>query len=173
MVADHKIKEKGVLQTMAYENFVPVIGIIQNISNGGECCTRRVSVRTDQGIINFMVTQETTIIESIRLERGMRIAAFYDSSLPVPLIFPPQYQAQLITTLGRNQNIMLNMFDGELTASDQSLKLNLGRRTEIMTLNGQPFTCNPGNHTLLVYYTATTRSIPPQTTPERIVVLCQ
>ena len=145
---------------MAYENFVPVIGIIQNISNGGDCCTRRVSVRTDQGIINFMVTQETTIIESIRLERGMRIAAFYDSSLPVPLIFPPQYQAQLITTLGRNQNIMLNMFDGELTASDQSLKLNLGRRTEIMTLNGQPFTCSPGNHTLLVYYTATTRSIP-------------
>ncbi len=64
---------------MAYENFVPVIGIIQNISNGGDCCTRRVSVRTDQGIINFMVTQETTIIESIRLERGMRIAAFYDS----------------------------------------------------------------------------------------------
>ena len=61
---------------MAYENFVPVIGIIQNISNGGDCCTRRVSVRTDQGIINFMVTQETTIIESIRLERECGLPHF-------------------------------------------------------------------------------------------------
>ena len=102
----------------------------------------------------------------------MRIAAYYDANLPVPLIFPPQYQAQIVTMLGRNQTIMLNFFDQNLTATDNSLRLNIGRGTRVTTLNGQPFNCSPENHALLVWYTVTTRSIPPQTNPERIVVLC-
>ncbi|MDY3022040.1 MAG: hypothetical protein SOS50_07710 [Oliverpabstia sp.] len=67
---------------------------------------------------------------------------------------------------------MLNYFDRNLLAGDGSLQLNIGRNTEITTLNGQSFPCSPGNRSLLVYYTATTRSIPPQTTPQRIIVLC-
>lgn len=160
---------------MDYANLVPIIGIIQNIENTRDCCTQRVSIRTSSGIVIMMVSPQTMIVDGIRLRRGMRIAAFYDSSLPVPLIFPPQYQAELITTLGRNQRVMLNFFDRSLTAADQSLRLNLRRRgnMNITTLNGQPFNCNPGNNMLLVYYTEETRSIPPQTTPERIIVLCQ
>ena len=100
------------------------------------------------------------------------MAAFYDNSLPVPLIFPPQYRAQLITSLGRNELVMLNYFDRNLLAGDGSLQLNIGRHTEITTLNGQSFTCSPGNRSLLVYYSTTTRSIPPQTTPQKIIVLC-
>ena len=67
---------------------------------------------------------------------------------------------------------MLNRFDRNLTAEDNSLQLNVARNTNIETINGQNTGCNLGNQTLLVYYTATTRSIPPQTTPRRIVVLC-
>lgn len=159
---------------MAYESYVPVVGIIQSISDMGEdCCTQKVSLQTSSGIVNFMVNPDTVVIESIRLSRGMRVAAFYDSSLPVPLIYPPQYQAQMITTLGWKQLIMLNYFDEDLLATDNSLKINLGNSTDVTTLNGQPYYCNPGGHSLLVYYTITTRSIPPQTTPERIVVLCK
>lgn len=160
---------------MDYANFVQIIGIIQNIDTARDCCTQRVTIQTSGGIVNMMVSPQTMIVDGVRLRRGMRIAAFYDSSLPVPLIFPPQYQAELITALGRNQKVMLNFFDRSLTASDRSLKLNLQRRgsMNIATLNGQPFSCNPGNNMLLVYYTEETRSIPPQTTPERIIVLCQ
>lgn len=157
----------------SYEVFVPVVGIIQNITNlEGDCCTQKVTLQTSNGIVNFMVTPDTTIIESIRLSRGMRVAGFYDSNLPVPLIYPPQYEAQMMTTLGRNQTIMLNYFDNDLIATDNSLKINVGNKTDVTTLNGQPFNCSPGGHALLVYYTNTTRSIPPQTTPEKIVVLC-
>lgn len=157
---------------MDFANLVPVFGTIWSIDTGEDCCSRIVALRTDNGIVNFVVTQETLIIDNRQLRPGMRIAAFYDSNLPVPLIFPPQYRAQLITTFGRNEHVMLNYFDSSLTATDNSLKLNPDRMTTIQTLNGQDFNCNIGNQALLVYYSETTRSIPPQTTPRRIIVLC-
>jgi len=157
---------------MNYSNFVPVIGIIINISNENDCCSRMITMQTANGIVNFRVTSDTRIIDSRQLHVGLRVAAFFDESLPVPLIFPPQYMAQIITVLGRNEQIMLNYFDNNLTATDMSLKLNVGRNTVINTINGQNAACGLGNQTLLVYYTVTTRSIPPQTSPSRIVVLC-
>lgn len=102
----------------------------------------------------------------------MRVAAFYDGSLPVPLIFPPQYMAQLVTLLGRDEEIMLNFFNRNLLSADGALQLNIANSTAVETINGQRFTCSLGNRTLLVYYRVTTRSIPPQTTPRRVVVLC-
>ena len=157
---------------MDYTNLVPVIGIIVNITRGNDCCSQMVSLRTENGIVNFAVDMDTVIIDSRQLRQGMRVAAFYDGNLPVPLIFPPQYRAQIVTVLGRNEQVMLNYFDENLTATDGSLQLNVGPGTVIKTINGQNITCNLGEHILLVYYTVTTRSIPPQTTPRRIIVLC-
>lgn len=71
---------------MNFRNFVPVIGIILNVSRGDNCCSQMVSLRTE---------------------------------------------------------------------------------------NGQNFTCSPGGRVLLVYYTTTNRSLPPQTTPRRIIVMCE
>lgn len=157
---------------MPYRNFVPVIGTILNIVRGTDCCSQMMSLTTSKGIVNFIVTPETAVVDSRRLRSGMRVAAFYDASLPVPMIFPPQYRAQLVTQVGREENVALSFFNSSLTAADNSLRLNLSRSTAIETLNGQNFTCNLRNQYLLVYYTVTTRSVPPQTTPRRIVVLC-
>lgn len=157
---------------MAYSDYVPVTGTIVNISRGNDCCTQMMSLRAENGIVNFMVGTGTQIIDNRQLRPGMRVVAFYDSSLPVPLIFPPQYQAQMIAVVGRNEQVMLNYFDRNLTASDNSLQLNISKDTMIRTINGQNFSCNPANRVLLVYYSNTTRSIPPQTSPNRIIVLC-
>lgn len=157
---------------MAYTNFEPVIGTILNMTRGNDCCSQTMSLRTEKGIVNFMIGPETYVIDNRPLRAGLRVAAYYDTSLPVPLIFPPQYRAQIVAVLMRDEQIMLNEFDRNLTARDGSLQLNLARNTNIETLNGQNVTCNPGGQTLLVFYSATTRSIPPQTTPRRIVVLC-
>ena len=146
---------------MAYMDYVPVIGTIINVARGNDCCSQTISLRTENGIVNFTMGPETHVIDNRPLRAGLRVAAFYDASLPVPLIFPPQYRAQIIAVLVRDEQIMLNEFDRNLTARDA-----------IETLNGQRVSCSPANQTLLVYYTVTTRSIPPQTTPRRIVVLC-
>lgn len=155
-----------------YSAFVPVTGTILNISMRNDCCSQMMSVGTGNGIVNFIVDPMTQVIDHRRLRVGMQVAAFYDSSLPVPLIFPPQYRAQIVTLLGRNEQVMIGNFNADMLAADNSLQLNVARNTVIKTVNGQNFTCNPGNRTLLVYYTSTTRSIPPQTTPRKIIVLC-
>lgn len=159
---------------MNYDTLVPVTGIVQNISqNPGNCCIQTITVNTPSGINRFVLSASTAVVGSTQLRIGMPVACFYDSSLPVPLIYPPQYQAELITPLRNNETVMLNFFRRNLTARDNSLRLNLARNTEIITLNGQRYSCPPGENFLLVYYSVTTRSIPPQTTPRRIVVLCR
>ena len=157
---------------MAYETYVPVTGTIFNLTRGSDCCTQIMSLRTESGTVNFVVDSGTVVIDSRQLRLGMQVVAFYDSSLPVPLIFPPQYRAQIVTAVGRNEQVMLNEFDRNLLAGDDSLQLNIAGHTIVRTANGQRFTCNLGNRTLLVYYSATTRSMPPQTTPRKVVVLC-
>ena len=157
---------------MAYRNFEPIIGTIINLARGNDCCSQLMSLRTEHGIVNLMITSETRIIDSRPLRSGLRVAALYDTSLPVPLIFPPQYMAQIITVLGRDEQVMINEFNRNLVAADNSLQLNIARNTRIETINGQNTSCSPGNQTLLVYYTTTTRSIPPQTTPRRVIILC-
>ena len=157
---------------MDYSSYQQVTGVIQEIRRGNSCCDLLISIRTDNETVNFMVSGDTKIVDNTRLRRGVRVAAFYDANLPAPAIYPPQFRAELIAPLRRDQNATLKYFDGTLTAEDNSLKLNLSPFTNVETLNGQRFLCTPENSQLLVYYTNTTFSIPPQTTPQRIVVLC-
>ena len=157
---------------MAFESFMKVTGVIQNIRSGNSCCTQMVSITTEDGPGNLVVSGDTMVVDNVRLRRGMRIAAFYDGNLPAPAIYPPQYQAELIASLRRNQDVTLKFFDSSMTAADNSLQLNLSPLTPIETMNGQRFLCRPENQELLVFYTTTTFSIPPQTTPQRIIVMC-
>ena len=158
---------------MANTSLVPVVGTIRNIQNmSQDCCSLLVQVITPEETVNFVITPDTTVIDSLQLRQGMRVAAFYDPNAPVPLIFPPQYRAVLVTRLERGENIMLSVFDENLVSGQNTLQLNPGKTTRITTVNGQRFLCTLGNQELLVYYSTTTRSIPPQTTPRRIVVLC-
>ena len=158
---------------MAYETYGQINGVIREIQRGDSCCSQILRLDTENGEVRFTVMADTMVIENVRLRRGMRVAAFYDTSLPVPAIYPPQYRAEIVTVLRREQNVMLNFFDENLVAEDNSLRLNLSPVTNIMTQNGQRFTCSPRNMELLAYYTNTTFSIPPMTTPQKVIVMCE
>lgn len=152
---------------------MPITGIIQQVSPFGEnCCETQITIRDNNGINNFILSADTYVIGEIRLRPGMYITAFYDASLPVPLIYPPRYQAVIIGRRNPRENIFAGYFDENLTAEDSALQLNIGRSTEVVTSNGQPFSCRPENQLLIVYYTETTRSVPPQTTPRKVIVMC-
>lgn len=157
---------------MAYETYGQINGVIREIQRGDSCCSQILRLDTENGEVRFTVMADTMVIENVRLRRGMRVAAFYDTSLPVPAIYPPQYRAEIVTVLRGEQNVMLNFFDENLVAEDNSLRLNISPMTNVVTANGQRFFCSPGNAELLVYYTITTFSIPPQTSPQKIVVMC-
>lgn len=158
---------------MAYEMYRQITGVIREIRRGASCCSQILRLDTENGEVQFVVSGDTMVAENVRLRRGMRVAAFYDTSLPVPAIYPPQYRAEIVTVLRGEQQVMLNFFDENLVAQDQALRLNISSGTNIMTRNGQRFTCQLGNMELLVYYTNTTFSIPPMTTPEKVIVMCE
>ena len=80
---------------------------------------------------------------------------------------------QLITVEDEEgEMVTVAYFNNVLTASHQSLKLNLSPATEVVTRNNQTFYGNPGGNTLVVLYSSTTRSVPPQTSPDKIIVMC-
>lgn len=156
---------------MNISNLISITGTIESLQLiSGSCNEFMLHLSTPDGPINIILEPNTYVVDSIQMRAGMRIAAFYNIMAPAPSIFPPQYRAALITALPPDENITLKFFDANLTADDQSLRLHIGPNTDIRTQNGQIYTCNPANNPLLVYYGITTRSIPPQTTPNRIVV---
>ena len=158
---------------MANQTLVPVSGVIQRITPlCGDCCSLQVSIVNNSGVSNFIVSPSTYVIQEVHLRAGMLVTAFYDSDLAIPLVYPPEYQAVIIGRKNATETIYAGWFDGDLLAVDQSLKLNVGPSTQIMTSNGQRFNCSLEGQLLIVYYSAATMSIPPQTTPRRIIVVC-
>jgi len=167
----HILKRKG---DFSMPTYATITGTILRISNQNrDCCTRMITLTTDQGIVNVLLDTQTLVIDGRSLSAGMRIAAFYDSMSPVPLIYPPQYRALLITILRQGEQAFVGHFNRDLISSDNSLRLQIGPATNVTTANGQSCRCCPEGNTLLVLYTNTTRSIPPQTTPRRVIVLCE
>lgn len=158
---------------MANSTFVPISGVIQSITpQSDDCCTQQVSIRNAEGITNFVISPATYVIQEVRLRPGLSVSAFYDSNLPIPLIYPPQYQAVIIGRRTPNETIYAGYFDENLTAEDDSLRLNVSRSTEILTSNGQRYNCSLAGQFLIVYYTTSTRSIPALATPHKVIVMC-
>ena len=154
---------------MMFSSYKKVTGVIRDIRSGGSCCAMVISVDTEGEIVDFVVSGDTMVVDNVRLRRGMRVAAFYDASLPAPAVFPPRYQAELVTVLRNGQEAVLSFFDDTLTAEDNSLKLNISPLTNIRTMNGQRFFCSPESQELLVYYSSVTKSIPLRQHPRELL----
>ena len=153
-------------------SLIPVIGTILSVRpQSGDCRNQMISITTNNGPVNVILSPDTTVVDSSLLRPGMQVVVYYDGNRPMPLIFPPQYQAVLAAILRRGEQVLLSRFDRNLIAQDQSLQLNIVPSTTIRTLNGQNTTCNLGGRDLMVFYSNTTRSVPPQTTPRKVVVM--
>ncbi len=126
----------------------------------------------DGNTVNFLVTPSTYVVDFETLAVGMQCTFWYSMEAPMPLIYPPQYNA--VVAAGQKNGRMVNVgyYDTSLVNEDQTLQLNLDGSVEVRTTNNQHFQGSPANHNLVVTYDNSTRSIPAQTTPLKIVVLC-
>lgn len=126
----------------------------------------------DGNTVNFILTPSTYIVDNLTLSVGMLCTFWYRTDVPVPLIYPPQYRA-VVGALRRNDRMIdVSFYNNSLVNEEQTLQLNLDGSVELRTANNQYFQANPAEHDLVVVYRTSTRSIPAQTTPEKIVVLC-
>lgn len=160
------------------KNFQSISGIIIAINDVLTVpekmgCYKLIPVQKMDGeIVNFAVSPETYFINHVMVRIGDMVTGFYDANTPQPLIYPPQYQTVVMARVEPYQNVKVDYFNEALVSSDGTLKLNIAPTTLIVLENGLAFTGNPTCRYLAVIYGPTTRSIPAQTTPEQIVVLC-
>lgn len=136
-------------------------------------CYKILTVDNGHGnTVNFVIEPTTYFVDHAIIKRGDRVTGFYDANAPVPMIFPPQFRTLVMTKDSPHQQVKVDYFNRRLESSDGTLQLNLSPRTKITLQNGQPFTGNLEQRNLVVVYGATTRSIPAQTTPSQVIVLC-
>ena len=159
-----------------FQSFTGVLTMIHDFETGygGKAgCNKLMSVENaERGLTNFVVMPTTCFVDHVMVAVGDTVTGFYDANAPTPLIFPPQLQAIVMARATRMQNVKVGYFDRQLVSSDGALKLNISPSTELMLENGQLFTGDLANRDLIVVYGPTTRSIPAQTTPYKIIVMC-
>lgn len=160
-----------------FNSFKGIITMIDEFYIGTpkeEGCYKLMTIQNnDSNIVNFVISPHTFFVDYFMMNIGDLVEGFYDANAPVPLIYPPQYRALVVALLDPIISIKVDYFNEYLLSSDGSLRLNISPDTEVTQENGQLFTGNLSNHNLIVMYNFTTRSIPAQTFPERIIVLCR
>lgn len=158
--------------------FSPLTGVVASITpiqtgSTTSYCTLMIYLQNNfQETYQIILDANTFVLGQKLIRRGDTVTAFYDTTAPMPLIYPPQYHAVAVVSLDTNQYAALDYFDQELVNSDNTLKLNISCATNLMLPNGQYYMGMPGNQYLLVIYSTHTRSIPAQTTPSHVTVFC-
>lgn len=142
-----------------------------------------VSAASDDSEIDFTVDENTLVYDSNGNKKTSEdiktediITVYTDSSLPAPLILPPQYTASVIIIEredGFNVNVDTFLKKNEtLITVSNTLDLNIAEETVIVDTDENELTAEDiENKNLIVFYGASTKSIPAQTTPEKIVVI--
>lgn len=139
----------------------------------GQGCYKLISVENKSGaIVNFVVSPTTYFVDHVMVDVGDWVTGFYDANAAVPYIYPPQLNAIIMAKNTRYQSVKVDYFNSALVSSDNTLRLNIAPSTQILLENDQAFTRNPANRNLIVVYGITTMSIPAQTTPYKIIVMC-
>lgn len=133
-----------------------------------------VSVEAEEGNpANIIIASDTYVISNAELAVGTEVTCFYDVTKPMLMIYPPQYSAEVVVVGSGDFNVKVDVFDQDLVSMDNMLKLNVSADTEIVGEDGTVFASELAGEKLAVIYNASTKSIPAQATPSKIVVLAQ
>lgn len=158
-------------------SYLPITGILTQIqpitaNNATYGCTLMMAVQAfNQGTVYFLVTGDTYVLDNTLLKIGEQATFFYDANAPVPLIYPPQYRAVAAAKSNHSQ-YYLGQFSNDYISTDQQFQINSNSPTSFYLPNGQPFSGSIAGKTVLVEYTAATKSIPAQISPSRAIVFC-
>lgn len=126
----------------------------------------------DGNTVNFVLTPATYVVDFETLSVGMKCTFWYDVEAPVPLVYPPRYNAVVAAQEKNGRMVNVGIYNADLVNEDNTLQLNLDGTVAVRTTNNQYFQGSPAEHSLVVTYGNSTRSIPAQTTPMKVVVLC-
>ena len=145
--------------------------------------TTDVNNKDDQNnTVNLKITDDTLVYDNLGnkkalsdLTDGSKITVFTGSYEPTPLILPVQYTANIIIINGDkegNVNADTYLADEEgYTNAANTLNIAAADDTKIVDKDEKEYKGDLDKNDLIVFYGASTKSIPAQTTPTKVVVL--
>ena len=145
--------------------------------------TTDVNNKDDQNnTVNLKITDDTLVYDNLGnkkalsdLTDGTKITVFTGSYEPTPLILPVQYTANVIIINGDqegNVNADTYLVDEEgYTNAANTLNIATADDTKIVDKNEKEYKGDLDKNDLIVFYGVSTKSIPAQTTPTKVVVL--
>lgn len=145
--------------------------------------TTDVNNKEDQNnTVNLKITDDTLVYDNLGnkkalsdLTDGSKITVFTGSYEPTPLILPVQYTANVIIINGDqegNVNADTYLADEEgYTNAANTLNIAAADDTKIVDKDEKEYKGDLDKNDLIVFYGASTKSIPAQTTPTKVVVL--
>ncbi|WP_157764798.1 stalk domain-containing protein [Solibacillus sp. R5-41] len=140
--------------------------------------TIQFSVTDENNPFNFRTDKNTIVLDKkgnkVELKKGDKVSLFVSTNQPMILIFPPQYSPAVVIVEDEKSptNVVVTDFNEGFINKENDLKLNISNETVIVNEKGEKVAKEAllENHHAIVFYGVTTRSIPAQTTPEKIVV---
>ncbi len=86
---------------MNFLSFSGTVMMIEDFSIGQKNeagCYKLFTVDNGYGnIVNFVVEPTTYFVDHEIIQTGDRVTGFYDANAPVPMIYPPQYRALVMS----------------------------------------------------------------------------
>jgi len=159
-----------------------VTEITEHVDSDGQAVEgwRFIRIEDENGDVTvFFVTDATAYPFESEIEVGDTVTGFYRSAGFAPLIFPPQFNADvLVAGMPEDRLVKVDRFSDEkegfedfLVSEDGMLALRIGEETQVVTVAGEAFEDELAGLSLVVVYAVATRSIPAQTTPITVIVL--
>ena len=171
------------VQQQDVSNFMKVSGVISKVIKDDANLPKLIvedKEKTTETHLN--ITDEALIFNSSTTEQlkrdslkeGLLIDAYYDKHKPMLMIYPPRITPEIVIVNDKEKpgNVKVGLFDENLVSLDNDLKLNIGEKTVILNEKGENISAEElKGKELIVFYTVSTKSIPAQTTPTKIIAL--
>jgi len=126
---------------------------------------------TDGQEVHLILNPDTLVAGEDGIKPGMKVTGWYDTRLPMLLIYPPRYTVAFLVAGETDRNVHVEHFGSDLVSGDNTLVILPDEETEIITPKGPGTPEDLKNRDLAVIYGVSTRSIPAQTVPDRVYVL--
>jgi hypothetical protein len=165
----------------ATTNFMSATGIIQEIEK--EEAGIRVTIENEDEMITILRLNDDSLLfnsgtakslKLVDLKKGATVEAYYDKNKPMILIYPTTVTPEMVIANDEEVygEVKVSLFDKEFLSLDGELKLNIGEDTALFNQQGTAIEQKELNgKELMVFYSITTKSLPPQTPPTKIIAL--
>jgi len=155
--------------------FTTTYGTVEESNASGKITYFTVKDADQTNILE--ITKDTLVFDNtgkkVKLKEGDKIVAYTFANKPQKLIYPPQFEPDVVIVETKEAGFVeVDYFFENLTNTYNMLKLSIGENTDLLNTKGEKVTAKDlVEKNLVVFYTASTKSIPAQTTPSKVIVL--